>query len=235
MFYYAFFVPQDRQLLFAIYVNYLHCFDFDDSCFTDIKHQLNVQFIITNLGEIFYYVDEEVDVEARKKIPFRQTNYVQKILKRFQKIISEPVFVLMDKKMGNSLSQFEPKADCVTIKWYQSTISNFILPIVYTKQDIFHSLEVLSWYYANTGPIVCNLVFHIFQYSSVILELRITFQADKPDNLVGYTDNDWAELCLKMSVNQLANMIFFSEENLCFTHSSNKLLLFFLRLGRVNS
>ncbi len=55
-------------------------------------------------------------------------------------------------------------------------------------------MRVLSRYCTNPGSIHCNLVIQIFRYLAGTLELGITFKSNVTDELVGYTDSDWAGL-----------------------------------------
>ncbi len=55
-------------------------------------------------------------------------------------------------------------------------------------------MGALSQYCSNPGPTNCNLVIQIFRYLSRILDLGITFTADSEDELVGYTDSNYAGL-----------------------------------------
>ena len=67
-------------------------------------------------------------------------------------------------------------------------------PTVYTRPDIAYSVGVFSCYCSNLGLTHCNLVRQIFRYPSVTLGLEITFNANSKDDLVGYTDSDYAGL-----------------------------------------
>lgn len=77
------FVLQDQQFFFAMYVDNLLFFGYNKSCLTDVQDQLNTQFKITDLGEIFHYLGIKVDVKVGKQISLQQTIYLKKILKRF--------------------------------------------------------------------------------------------------------------------------------------------------------
>ena len=149
---------------------------------------------MTNLGEISHYLGMEIDVEVEKKISLRQTTYLKKILERFQMADCKPASVPMNPGVANSLLPSEGQADRATIKWYQSAIGSLMWPAVHTRPDISYSVGVLSRYCANPSPIHCNLVIQIFQYLTRILDLGITFRSDTTDELVGYTDSDWAGL-----------------------------------------
>ncbi len=65
---------------------------------------------------------------------------------------------------------------------------------VYTPPDIAYSVRVLSCYCSNPGPTNCNLVVQVFRYLSATLGLEITFKANSENDLVGYTDSDYAGL-----------------------------------------
>ena len=188
------FVSQDQQIYLAVYVDDLLLFGSDDSRLTDIQDQLNARFKMTNLGEISHYLGMEVDVEVGKKISLRQTTYLRKILERFQMADCKPASVPMNPGVANSLLPSDNQADRATIKWYQSAIGSLMWPAVHTRPDISYSVGVLSRYCANPGPIHCNLVIQIFRYLAGTLDFGITFRSDSTDELVGYTDSDWAGL-----------------------------------------
>ena len=55
-------------------------------------------------------------------------------------------------------------------------------------------MGVFSWYCASSRSQHCNLLIQIFRYLAGTLELGITFKSNSTDELVGYTDSDWAWL-----------------------------------------
>ena len=67
-------------------------------------------------------------------------------------------------------------------------------PSVHTRYDISYSVGVPSRYCANPGPIHCSFVIQISRYLAWTLERGITFKSNVTDELVGYTDSDWAGL-----------------------------------------
>lgn len=60
----------------------------------------------------------EVNVEVKKGISFRKTNYLRKILKRFQIVDCKFTSVFIDQKIAKFLFAFKQQADRVTINWY---------------------------------------------------------------------------------------------------------------------
>ncbi len=83
-----------------------------------------------NLGEISQYLGMEVDVET-KKISWWQTNYLKKILDRFQITECKPTFIPVNLGKTNSLFPSEYQADQATINLYQSAIVTLLWLIVY--------------------------------------------------------------------------------------------------------
>ncbi len=174
-----------------MYVDDLLLFASNKSWLTNILHQLSARLKMTNLGEISHYLGIEVDVETWK-ISLRQTTYLRKILERFQMIDRKPSSIPIKPGVANSLLSSDYQADRGIMKWYQSAIGSIIWPTVHTRTDISHIVWVLSRYCANPSPIYCNLVIEIFWYLTETLELEITFKSNVTDELVGYTDSDWA-------------------------------------------
>ncbi len=65
---------------------------------------------------------------------------------------------------------------------------------VHTRPDIAYSIGILSRYCSNPGPTHCNLVIKIFRYLSRTLNLEITFTAASENELLSYTNSDFAGL-----------------------------------------
>lgn len=67
---------------------------------------------------------------------------------------------------------------------------------IFTRLDLAYSGKVLSLFCKNFGPTNVELVKHIPQYISGTLDLGLTFdkKTDMPDNVIGYTDSNFAGL-----------------------------------------
>lgn len=155
-------VLQNQQLYLAIYINNLLVFSFDNSCFIKFQDQLNIKFKITNLKNIFQYLSIKVNVERGRKIFFEHTNYFGKILRRFQMVDYKSAFFPINPNIANSLFLSTNQADLAIIEQYQFVIRFFIQPVMYTKPNICYLITIPSRYYANVGPVYCNLVIQIF-------------------------------------------------------------------------
>lgn len=61
--------------------------------------------------------------------------------------------------------------------------------------DLAYSMGVLSYFCKNPKPVHIKLVKYILQYVSGALDLSLVFdgEADMPDNVVRYTDSNFAK------------------------------------------
>ena len=100
----------------------------------------------------------------------------------------------MNPGVANSLFPSQQQADRATIKWYQSAMDFLMWPALHTRHNIAYLVGVLFRYCANPGTIYCNLVTQIFRYLAGTWNLGITFRSNTTDELVEYTDSDWAGL-----------------------------------------
>lgn len=67
-------------------------------------------------------------------------------------------------------------------------------PAIYACSNRTYSVGVLSWFCDNPGPTYIELVKHILWYVFRILDLGLKCdrEADTPDDVVGYTNSDFA-------------------------------------------
>lgn len=68
-------------------------------------------------------------------------------------------------------------------------------PIIHFRLDLASLMGVLSCFCSNPGPAHIEFVEHVLQYVSRRLELGLIFngEADIPDDVVGYTDSNFAK------------------------------------------
>lgn len=67
-------------------------------------------------------------------------------------------------------------------------------PAIHTRPDLAYLMGILSQFYKNLGPAYVKLVKRVLQYIYRTLDLGFTFdrKADTPDNVIGYTDSNFA-------------------------------------------
>ena len=149
---------------------------------------------MTDLDDISHYLGMKVDYVVGGKITLCQSTYLKKVLDQFKMTGCNPAIICMNPWVANSLIPYHGNADKASIKWYQSAIGSLMWLAVYTRPDIAYSVGVLSRYCRNPGPTYWNLLVQVFRYLSATLGLRIIFNANWENDLVGYTDSDYAGL-----------------------------------------
>jgi hypothetical protein len=86
----------------------------------------------------------------------------------------------------------EGQADEATLKDYQGMIGSLLYLAVYSKSNILYAVIKLSQFCINPSAILLAAVIRIFRYLRSFPNLGITYSKDVGDQLVGYTDVNWA-------------------------------------------
>ncbi len=150
---------------------------------------------MTDLSDVSHYLGMEVDVNLGKKtITFRQLIYLKKILERYGMSNCKPAKIPISLGVANSLIAYENQAEKGTVAWYQSAVGALRWPAIHSRPDLAYSVGVLSRFCRNPGPTHVELVKHVLRYVSGTLELGLKFdgEADTSDDVIGYTDSDFA-------------------------------------------
>ena len=105
-----------------------------------------------------------------------------------------PISTQIEPGIGNFLFQSTKGADKKTVTWYQSVLGSPIRPSIYTRLDLAYSAVVLSRYCSNPGKLHCDLVQRVLRYVAGTPDLGLVFRKDSKDDLIGYSDSDFARL-----------------------------------------
>ena len=65
-------------------------------------------------------------------------------------------------------------------------------PAMHICPDIAYAVGVLSRYCSNPDPLHCKYLQHIMRYISSTLNTGLVFRKDTEDDIVGYSDSDYA-------------------------------------------
>ncbi len=85
----------------------------------ELQAVLKPRFCMTDLGEVSHYLGMAININLDKaEITIRQTEYLKKILQKFNMWNSRPISPPMEPGVGNLLFPFEESADKKTIIWY---------------------------------------------------------------------------------------------------------------------
>jgi hypothetical protein len=120
-----------------------------------------------------------------------QSTYLKKVLKQFGtengKLVSAP----MEPGVANSLVSVHEEADDATVKLYQQLIGSLMWS---TRPDLAYSVRVFSRYAHNPSQIHCTLIKRVLRYVVDTIDVGLTFSKQSDDDLMEYSDSDFADL-----------------------------------------
>jgi hypothetical protein len=98
-----------------MYVNDLLLFDLNLNDLQNIQNQLNQRFKMTNLRQLFHYLEMKITIIS-DKLMLTQSIYLNKMLNQFEMNEFKFVSISMKSEMINSLMSAIDEADQATIK-----------------------------------------------------------------------------------------------------------------------
>ncbi len=183
-------------MFIAVYVDKLLLFGADiDSRIDNVMQNLRDRFRMIDLGDVSHYLGMAVDVDLGKNtITLRQSIYLEKILGRYGMSDCRPAKIPISPGVANSLTTYPDQAEKSTIARYQSALRALMWLAIRSRHDLAYSVEVLSRFSSNPRLVPVELVKHSLRYVSGTLKLGLTFhgEADTLDDVIGYTDSDFA-------------------------------------------
>ncbi len=163
------------------------------SQFKKLKVELKAGFCITDRGKVLYYLGRTIDMNPNKaEIRLKQTEYLKKILQRFNIQNSRPMSTSMEQEVGNLLYPSNKQANEDTTILYQSVIKSLMWASMDTCPDLAYSVGVLNRYYCNPGKTYYNLLQRVLKYIAGSFSLSLIFRKDSAEDPIGYLDSDYA-------------------------------------------
>jgi hypothetical protein len=187
-----------NEIYLAMYVDDLLLFNLNLNHLRDIQNQLKQRFKMTNLRQLFHYLEMKITITSDKLV-LTQSIYLKKILKQFEMKNCRSVLISMKSKIINSLMSATDEADQATIKWYSQLIESLMWSAVHTRLDIAYSVKVFSRYAHNLSSTHCALIKKVLRYIAETINVDLTFkrsenQQSENSDLIDYSDSDFVEL-----------------------------------------
>jgi len=155
------------------------------------ESELEFMFNIKKLGAVRQLLGMEVTRDTDGSIFISQTQYILKILERFQMHNCTPVATPMDshvKLTKTPESESYPEIKLV----YQHMIGSLMYPGICTRPDISFPVQTLSQFNLNPGPPHLTAVKRVFRYLCGTVNLGIKYKYDRHSNIELLSDSDWA-------------------------------------------
>jgi len=182
------YTSNDGDLLVALYVD-------DGLIIGNCKMKINEllkamqqQFEITSSDATCYLGIEIIRNRETKTIRLVQTAYTKAILERFGMTDCNPIATPMD--TSTTLTPNMNK-DPINVP-YRQLIGSLMYLAIATRPDLAYSVAILSRFLDSPTKEHWNAGKRVLRYLSNTTDIGITYGHDKSDNLIAYSDADWA-------------------------------------------
>jgi Reverse transcriptase (RNA-dependent DNA polymerase) len=155
----------------------------------DLKKKLNDNFDMKDLKDLTYFLGLQVIRDrSRRTLHLNQTQYIQKILQRFNMDDCKPVGTPMD--ISVKLIKAKDNEELFEILKYQSAVGSLMYGMLGTRPDITFAISAISRYNNSPTDKHWTAVKRVLRYLKGTHNLGITLGGTNP-YLRGYCDSDW--------------------------------------------
>ena len=160
-----------------------------------LKSKLNDSFDMKDLGDASHILGMRIVRDRDKKLLYlSQTEYIEKVLKRFNmergKALSTPLPPYMKLCLNDCPKSDAEKAEMAKVP-YSSAVGSLMYAMICTRPDIAFAVGVVSRYMSNPGKKHWEAVKGVMRYLNGTKELCICF-GSREACVLGYTDADYA-------------------------------------------
>ena len=174
-------------LVICLYVDDLIYMGTNRKMVEDFKKAMLKEFEMTDLGLMKYFLGFQVR-QSTGEVFICQEKYIEDLLKKFHMAACKPVSTPMSSNEKLKQEDAVEKADAKT---YQSPIGSLIY-LTNTRPDIVHSVNLISRFMNQPSKLHYAVAKRILRYLQGTKKLGILCKKENGNNLVGFTDNDWA-------------------------------------------
>jgi len=174
-------------IIIILYVDDLLFTGNDELMFREFKKSMEREFNMTGLGKMRYFLGLEV-IQRSYGILVGQKKYAMEILKRFKMDQSNSV-------QNPIVPGFKPTKDeegAKVDKTYFKQVMGCLMYIMSTRPDMVFSVSLLSRYMENPTELHLQLAKRVLKYLKGTFQLRIFYKKGGDDEIVAYTDSDYA-------------------------------------------
>ncbi|GKU89839.1 hypothetical protein SLEP1_g3924 [Rubroshorea leprosula] len=176
-----------KLIIVCLYVDDLIYTGNDFGMLEKFKQSMKLEFDMTNLGLLHYFLGLEV-VQSDFGIFVFQKKYVQEVLDRFQMKNCNSVTTLVDK--GVKLVK-DPGGRFVDNKLYKQIVGS-LMYLTATRLDIMHGVSLISRYMEHPKELHLQTAKRILRYLCGTTDFGLFYKKGDQTDLVGFTDSDYA-------------------------------------------
>ncbi|RVW42706.1 Retrovirus-related Pol polyprotein from transposon TNT 1-94 [Vitis vinifera] len=176
-----------KILIVCLYVDDLIFTGNDESMFKAIQKSMMVEFDMTDLGKLRYFLGIEV-MQKTDGIFISQRKYAQEVLERFNLYQCNPVHnpVVPGFKLTRDKEGVE-----VDGTLYKQMVGS-LMYLTATRPDLMFSVSLISRYMEHPTESHLLAAKRILRYVKGTVEFGVFYKKGGDDKFIGYTDSDYA-------------------------------------------
>ena len=176
-----------KILIVCLYVDDLIFTGNDESMFKQFKKSMMVEFDMTDLGKLRYFLGIEV-MQKTDGIFISQRKYAQEVLERFNLYQCNPVHnpVVPGFKLTRDKEGVE-----VDGTLYKQMVGS-LMYLTATRLDLMFSVSLISIYMEHPTESHLLAAKRILRYVKGTVEFGVFYKKGGDDKFIGYTDSDYA-------------------------------------------
>jgi hypothetical protein len=193
---YSLYIKQTSSylLIVIIYVDDLIMLSSDKDVMQGLKHKLQEEFDIKDLGELHFFLGVQMERDrAARTITLHQKNYLEEVLERFGMSDCKPIGTPLDAKTQLvKLKEDEEHQHLHEMHGvpYKEAVGSLMYAMVATRADLAFAVSMVSQFMSRPGPLHWAAVKRIMRYLKGTLDLKLCL-GGKDISLKGYCDADW--------------------------------------------
>nr|GEZ89782.1 retrovirus-related Pol polyprotein from transposon TNT 1-94 [Tanacetum cinerariifolium] len=164
----------------------------------ELKDQLSKEFDMKDLGAAKTILGMEIQrVRKMGKLTLSQTDYISKVLKKFNMRCCKPVPTSLAphfKLSSHECPKSEEVKEDISRVPYLSAIGSLMYAMVCVRLDLAHVVSIVSRYMHNPDKMHWEAVKCILRYLKVTSNIGLSFEKGRasPNGVVGHVDSDYA-------------------------------------------
>jgi hypothetical protein len=189
----AFYLCKDGvDIYILVYVDDMLIASQSPECIGWVKDKLSSKFEMKDLGHVKQFLGVEVNHHENGDISICQSQYIERILRRFDMSDCNPVHTpMLTKNELHKRKDDEPKGDATR---YREIIGSVNHAAVYTRPDIAYAVSSLSKYLADASEIHMVAAKRILRYLRKTTHLSIRYpHLDNGEGFRGFADASYGQ------------------------------------------
>ena len=176
-----------KILIVSLYVDDLIFTGNDESMFVKFKNSMKLEFDMTDLGKMKYFLGMEV-LQNSEGIYISQRKYAKEVLERFgmekSNSVKNPIVP------GDRLTKNEGGVKVDATKYKQLVGS--LMYLTATRPDLMYVVCLISRFMASPTEMHLQTAKRVLRYLKGTVDLGVFYQKEGNGELMAYTDSDYA-------------------------------------------